>query len=413
MPNLSPRVNLVLRSIVAALLGLGSNFAASAADTMDNAYWNMPKGVTEISHEVWWLHMYAFWICVVIGCLVFGVMFYSLFAHRRSKHPVPGTFHESTAIEIAWTITPFLILIAMAVPAASTLIKMYDTRNSDLTIKITGYQWKWQYEYVDQGVSFFSTLESKANAARQLHSGIDPKTVPNYLHDADNYLVLPVGKKVRFLLTSDDVIHGWWVPDLAVKKDAIPGYINEMWAKIDEPGIYRGQCTVLCGRDHGFMPIVVKAVSEPEYEQWLAQQKGGSTAAAPAAAAPAATEVAAAAPAAAAPAAAPAAAAPVKLSHDDLLKNGEKIYASTCAACHQATGQGMKPAFPALVGSKVVAGPVDGHITQILKGKNAMPPFGPTLSDADIAAVATYERNSWGNHSGDVQPAQVAALRGK
>ena len=413
MPNLSPRVNLVLRSIVAALLGLGSNFAASAADTMDNAYWNMPKGVTEISHEVWWLHMYAFWICVVIGCLVFGVMFYSLFAHRRSKHPVPGTFHESTAIEIAWTITPFLILIAMAVPAASTLIKMYDTRNSDLTIKITGYQWKWQYEYVDQGVSFFSTLESKANAARQLHSGIDPKTVPNYLHDADNYLVLPVGKKVRFLLTSDDVIHGWWVPDLAVKKDAIPGYINEMWAKIDEPGIYRGQCTVLCGRDHGFMPIVVKAVSEPEYEQWLAQQKGGSTAAAPAAAAPAATEVAAAAPAAAAPAAAPAAAAPVKLSHDDLLKNGEKIYASTCAACHQATGQGMKPAFPALVGSKVVAGPVDGHISQILKGKNAMPPFGPTLSDADIAAVATYERNSWGNHSGDVQPAQVAALRGK
>jgi cytochrome c oxidase subunit II len=263
MPNLSPRVNLVLRSIVAALLGLGT-FAARAADTMENAYWNMPKGVTEISHRVWWLHMYAFWICVVIGVLVFGVMFYSLFAHRRSKHPVPATFHESTTVEIAWTIAPFIILIAMAVPAAGTLIKMYDTRNADLTIKITGYQWKWQYEYVDQGVSFFSTLESKANAARQLHSGIDPKTVPNYLHDADNYLVLPVGKKVRFLLTSDDVIHGWWVPDLAVKKDAIPGYINEMWTKIDEPGTYRGQCTVLCGRDHGFMPIVVKAVSEPE-----------------------------------------------------------------------------------------------------------------------------------------------------
>lgn len=424
MPNLSPRVNLVLRSIVAALLGLGT-FAARAADTMDNAYWNMPKGVTEISHRVWWLHMYAFWICVVIGVLVFGVMFYSLFAHRRSKHPVPATFHESTTVEIAWTIAPFLILIAMAVPAAGTLIKMYDTRNADLTVKITGYQWKWQYEYVDQGVNFFSTLEAKANAARQLHSGIDPKTVPNYLHDVDNYLVLPVGKKIRFLLTSDDVIHGWWVPDLAVKKDAIPGYINEMWAKIDEPGIYRGQCTVLCGRDHGFMPIVVKAVSEPEYEQWLAQQKGANAAPAPAAAAPAATEVAAApapaAPAAAAPAATPAAdaakpaavAAPAKLGHDDLVKNGEKIYASTCAACHQATGQGMKPAFPALVGSAVVAGPVDGHITQILKGKNAMPPFGPQLSDADVAAVATYERNSWGNHSGDVQPAQVAALRGK
>jgi len=425
MPNLSPRANLVLRTVVAALMGLGSSFAAGAADTMDNAYWNMPKGVTDISHRVWWLHMYAFWICVVIGCVVFGVMFYSLFAHRRSKHPVPGTFHESTTIEIAWTIVPFLILIAMAVPAAGTLIKMYDTRDADLTVKITGYQWKWQYEYVGQGVSFFSTLEAKANLARQLHSGIDPRTVPNYLHDVDNYLVLPVGKKVRFLLTSDDVIHGWWVPDLAVKKDAIPGYINEMWTNIKEPGIYRGQCTVLCGRDHGFMPIVVKAVPEAEYEQWLAQQKGPAAPeaaapaaeAAPAAAAPAAADAAApaaapAAPAAAAPAPA-AAAAPAKLGHEQLLANGEKIYTTTCIACHHADGQGMKPAFPPLVGSKVVAGPVEGHITQILKGKNAMPPFGPSLSDADIAAVATYERNTWGNHSGDVQPEQVAALRGK
>ena len=411
MPNLSPRANLVLRTVVAALLGLGS-FAAAAADTMDNAYWNMPKGVTEISHQVWWLHMYAFWICVVIGCIVFGVMFYSLFAHRRSKHPVPGTFHESTTIEIAWTIVPFIILIAMAVPAAGTLIKMYDTRDADLTVKITGYQWKWQYEYVGQGVSFFSTLEAKANLARQLHSGIDPKTVPNYLHDTDKHLVLPVGKKVRFLLTSADVIHGWWVPDIAVKKDAIPGYINEMWAKIDEPGVYRGQCTVLCGRDHGFMPIVVEALPEADYEKWLAQHKpaGAAAAAAPAAA----TEVAAAAPAAPAPAASPApAAAPAKLSHDDLMKNGEKVYGNICAACHQANGQGLKPTFPALAGSKVVAGPVDGQITQILKGKNAMPPFGAALSDADIASVATYERNSWGNHSGEVQPEQVTAARGK
>ncbi|MDR3418423.1 MAG: cytochrome c oxidase subunit II [Nevskia sp.] len=418
MPNLSPRFNLVQRTIAAACLSLGSSFAASAADTMDNAHWNMPKGVTAISREVYGLHMYVFWICVVIAVLVFGVMFYSLFAHRRSKHPVPATFHESTTVEIAWTIVPFLILIFMAVPAAGTLIKMYDTRGSELTVKITGYQWKWQYEYVDQGVSFFSTLESKANLARQLGSGIDPKTVPNYLHDADNYLVLPVGKKVRFLLTSDDVIHGWWVPDIAVKKDAIPGYINEMWADIEEPGIYRGQCTVLCGRDHGFMPIVIKAVPEAEFKQWLAQQKGANTvaAAAPAAASDAAP-VAAAAPAAA-PAPAPAepakpAAAPVKLGHDDLVKNGEKIYTANCAACHQATGKGMAPAFPPLVGSKVVAGPAEAHITQIIKGKNAMPPFGPQLSDADIAAVATYERNSWGNHSGDVEPSQVAALRGK
>ena len=424
MPNFSPRVNLALRTIVAALFGLTASFAANAADTMDNAYWNMPKGVTEISQHVWWLHMYVFWICVVIGVLVFGVMFYSLFAHRRSKHPVPANFHESTAVEITWTIVPFLILIAMAVPAAGTLIKMYDTRDSDLTVKITGYQWKWQYEYVDHGVSFFATLEAKANAARQLHSGIDPATVPNYLHDTDNYLVLPVGKKVRFLLTSDDVIHGWWVPDLAVKKDAIPGYINEMWAKIEEPGIYRGQCTVLCGRDHGFMPIVVKAVSPDEFNQWLVQQGGtplGAPAAAGTAAAPAAATVASAAPApaavpvpapAAAPAAATPAAAPVKLGHDDLVANGQKVYSANCVACHQAGGTGLPPAFPPLVGSKVVAGPVEGHINQILKGKNAMPPFA-SLSDTDIASVATYERNSWGNHSGDVQPAQVAAQRGK
>ncbi len=410
MPNKNPRVILVLRRMLAACLAWGAASAAQAADTMDNAYWNMPKGVTAISREVWWLHMYAFWICVVIGVLVFSVMFYSLFAHRRSKHPVPATFHESTTVEIIWTIVPFLILIAMAVPAAATLIKMYDTRNSDYTVKITGYQWKWQYEYVDQGVSFFSTLEAKANAARQLRSGIDPKTVPNYLHDVDNYLVLPVGKKVRFLLTANDVIHGWWVPDLAVKKDAIPGYINEMWAKIDEPGIYRGQCTVLCGRDHGFMPIVVKAVSEDDFKAWLAQQKGPP----PAAEAPAATEVAAAAPAPAAPPAAlsakaPAAAAapaPAKLSHDDLMKKGEQVYGTICAACHQAKGQGMKPTFPALVGDKVVTGPSDAHIRQVLKGKNAMPPFADRLKDDEIAAVITYERNSWGNKSGDVQPAQ-------
>lgn len=283
MPNLSPAAARALRRLIAPVLA-GSCCAARAADTMDNAYWNMPKGVTQISHEVWWLHMFAFWICVVIGIGVFGVMFYSLFAHRRSRHPVPAKFHENTTVEIVWTIIPFLILIVMAVPAAGTLIKMYDTRDSDLTVRITGYQWKWQYEYVGQGVSFFSTLKADANAARQLGSGIDPATVPNYLHDVDRPLVLPVGKKVRFLLTSNDVIHGWWVPDLAIKKDAIPGYINEMWTKIDEPGTYRGQCTVLCGRDHGFMPIVVKALPEAEFEQWLAQEKSAAAAGTPPAA---------------------------------------------------------------------------------------------------------------------------------
>ncbi len=408
----------LIRGLMLATAGL-TGFAARAADTMENAYWNLPKGVTDISNEVWHLHMAAFWVCVAIAVVVFGVMFYSIFAHRRSKHPVPATFHHSTTVEIIWTIIPFVILIGLAVPAAGTLIKQYDSRNSDLTIKITGYQWKWQYEYVGEGVSFFSTLDAKSNEARQLGSGIDPKTVPHYLHNVDNYLVLPVGKKVRFLLTSNDVIHGWWVPDLAIKKDAIPGFINDMWTQINEPGIYRGQCTVLCGRDHGFMPVVVEAKTEAEYAAWLARMKGGETVAAaapaiatdaavdaPAAAEPVVAEPAApeAAPvevAAAAPAAAPAAAGP----------NGEKVYLGNCAACHQATGAGLPPTFPALTGSKVVAGPAAGVITQVLKGKNAMPPFAQ-LSDAEIAAAVTYVRNNLGNKVGDTVTAdQVKKLR--
>lgn len=411
-------LNRSLRAAAVALTVGFASLAARAADTMDNAYWNMPKGVTDVSHEVFALHMAAFWVCVAIGVIVFGVMFYSVFAHRRSKHPVPATFHHSTLVEIIWTAIPFVILIGLAVPAAGTLIKEYDTRNADMTIKITGYQWKWQYEYVGENVSFFSTLEKRANEARQLHSGIDPKTVPNYLHDVDNYLVLPVGKKVRFLLTSNDVIHGWWMPDLAIKKDAIPGFINEMWTKINEPGIYRGQCTVLCGRDHGFMPIVVEAKSEADYAAWLAKMKGGETVAAATTTAsdavvdsaqPAAAE----APVEAAPVevagadAAPAAA----VDKDDLMKAGAKVYAANCQVCHQANGTGLPPSFPSLVGGKVVIGPIEAHITQVLKGKNAMPPF-PQLSDADVAAVVTYERNAFGNKVGDAaQAGQVAKLR--
>lgn len=396
-----------LRGLAFAMTGMAGSFAARAADTMENAYWNLPKGVTDISNEVWHLHMAAFWVCVVIAIVVFGVMFYSIFAHRRSKHPVPATFHHSTTVEIIWTIIPFLILIGLAVPAAGTLIKQYDTRNAELTVKITGYQWKWQYEYVGEGVSFFSTLDAQSNEARQLHSGIDPKTVPHYLHNVDNYLVLPVGKKVRFLLTSNDVIHGWWVPDLAIKKDAIPGFINEMWTQINEPGIYRGQCTVLCGRDHGFMPVVVHAMNEADYAAWLAKQKGGA-------------EVAAAAPAVAsdavvdAPAAPAAEAAPVEVAAAAPAvdgKAGEKLFLGNCAACHQANGSGLPPTFPALTGSKLVAGPIEAQITQVLKGKNAMPPFAH-LSDADIAAVVTYTRNNLGNKIGDAATAeQVKKLR--
>lgn len=404
---------------LAALAALATSGAAFGA-AYDPGHWNMPVGVTEISRDVFDLHMLIFWVCVGIGVVVFGAMFYSVFAHRRSRHPKPADFHESTSIEIIWTIVPFAILVLMAIPAAGTLIKMEDTRDSDLSIKVTGFQWKWQYDYLDQGVSFFSTLHADSNHARQLDSGIDPNSVPNYLLEVDNRLVVPVGRKIRFLITANDVIHAWWVPDLAVKKDAIPGFVNEMWARIDEPGIYRGVCAELCGRDHGFMPVVVEAVEPQAFEQWLAAKKAGqptaighgpqplqvaTVAAVPAAAAPAAT-----APAAAAPAASTDAAAAESIAPAELMARGEKVYNTQCAACHQATGQGLPPNFPSLVGSVVANGPAEAHIQQTLKGKNLMPGFAH-LPDADLAAVISYERQSWGNKGGAVQPAQVAAQR--
>ena len=263
MRNFSSTVRYAAGVMLAFFVGAASAYTT----TGDN--WNIPRGVTELSQEIYGLHMLIFWVCVAIAVVVFGAMFYSVFAHRKSIHPKPADFHESTSVEIAWTVVPFVILVAMAIPAAGTLIKMDDTRNADLSIKVTGYQWKWEYEYLGENVSFFSTLAADSNAARQLNSGIDVTKVPNYLVDVDNALVLPVGKKVRFLITANDVIHAWWVPDIAVKKDAIPGYINEMWAKIEVPGTYRGVCAELCGRDHGFMPIVVKAVPEDEYNAWL------------------------------------------------------------------------------------------------------------------------------------------------
>lgn len=378
----------------------------------DPGHWNMPLGVTELSREIHGLHMLIFWVCVAIGVLVFGAMFYSVFAHRKSNHPKPADFHESTTVEIIWTIIPFVILIAMAIPAAGTLIKMEDTRNADVNVKITGFQWKWQYEYLGEEVKFYSTLHADSNQARQLGSGIDPNTVPNYLLEVDNRLVLPVGKKVRFMVTSNDVIHAWWVPDLAVKKDAVPGFINEIWARAEQPGIFRGVCAELCGRDHGFMPIVVEVVTPEEFEKWLAAKKAGASTVI--GHGPASGErVAAATPVVATdaqPAAAPVAAPVADLSRDQLMGAGEKVYNAQCAACHQPTGQGLPPSFPALVGSKVVAGPAEAHIKHALNGKNLMPPFRH-LSDADLAAALTYERNSWGNSSGVVQAAAVAAAR--
>ncbi len=403
-------------SIVSGLLAWAMSGAALAAWEV-----NMPVGVTEISREVFGLHMLIFWVCVAIGVVVFGVMFYSVFAHRKSRHPKPADFHESTLVEIIWTTLPFVILIAMAIPAAGTLIKMEDTRDTDMTVKITGYQWKWQYEYLDQDISYFSTLAADSNEARRLGSGIDPATIENYLLEVDNRLVLPVDTKVRFLLTSNDVIHAWWVPDFAVKKDAVPGYINEMWTKIDTPGVYRGQCAELCGRDHGFMPIVVEVLSKEDFAAWVAEQTAGTTTVAEAEApaevlTDAATEEAAPAEVAAAEtpvAEAPAEeAAPAEASMADQMAAGEEVYNTYCSACHQKSGEGMPPAFPALKGSAIATGDLAAHINIVLNGKNAMTPFGGTLRDEQIAAVITFERNAWGNDTGDVvQPAQISAAR--
>ena len=254
--------------IASALAGL----VAAAASVPALAAWdlNMPKGVTDISHKVWDMHMLAFWIMCVVAVGVFGAMAISIVRHRKSRGVTPSTFHESTAVEVVWTIIPFVILIVLALPAARTLIVQEDDSGAEMTIKITGYQWKWQYEYPESGLSFFSTLSDASREARVRGSGIDVTTVENYLLDVDNPLVLPVDTKVRLLLTANDVIHSWWVPDFAIKKDAIPGFINTMWTKVNETGTYRGQCTELCGRDHGFMPIVVEVVEKDEYELWLA-----------------------------------------------------------------------------------------------------------------------------------------------
>lgn len=260
--------------------GIAASLPASAAF----AAWelNMPVGVTELSREIHGLHMLVFWICVLIAVAVFGMMIYSLVKYRHSQGAVAANFDHSTKAEIVWTIIPCAILVGMAIPAAETLIKIEDTRDSQLSVKVTGYQWKWQYEYLDKNVSFFSTLNREHDRARQLHSGVDPYSVPNYLLEVDKPLVVPVGAKVRILLTSSDVIHAWWVPEFGMKKDAIPGFVNELWFRADKPGIYRGQCAELCGRDHGFMPVVVDVRPQAEFDTWLKeQQQAGAPAAAP------------------------------------------------------------------------------------------------------------------------------------
>jgi cytochrome c oxidase subunit 2 len=269
----------ILRCLAAGIAACLHAGAALAAWDL-----NMPVGVTELSKEIYSLHMLILWVCVIIAVAVFGAMIYSIVKFRHSQGAVPASFDHSTRAEVIWTIIPIAILVGMAVPAAETLIKIEDTRNSDITIKVTGYQWKWHYDYLDQDVAFFSTLARESDAARQLDSGVDPHQVENYLLDVDKPLVVPQDAKVRVLLSASDVIHAWWVPAFGMKKDAIPGFVNELWFRADEPGVYRGQCAELCGRDHGFMPIVVEVKTQAEYERWLANAK--QTAAPAAAAAP-------------------------------------------------------------------------------------------------------------------------------
>ncbi|PTU74453.1 cytochrome c oxidase subunit II [Pseudomonas mangrovi] len=344
---------------------------------------NMTPGVTEVSRTVFDLHMTIFWICVVIGVLVFGVMFWSMLMHRRSTGQKPAHFHENTRVEILWTVIPLLILIGMAVPATRTLIHIYDTSEPELDIQVTGYQWKWHYKYLGQDVEFFSNLATpRAQIDNRAPKG------EHYLLEVDEPLVIPVGTKVRFLITAADVIHSWAVPALAVKKDAIPGFVNESWTRIDEPGIYRGQCTELCGKDHGFMPVVVEVKSKEDFAVWLAERKEQALAL---------KEL-----------------TSKDWTMEELMARGEKAYQTACAACHMAGGEGLPPMFPALKGSPIAVGPVAEHIGIVVNGKpgTAMAAFGKQLSEVDIAAIITYERNAWGNNVGDmVTPKDVLTFK--
>jgi cytochrome c oxidase subunit 2 len=367
---------------------LGASLATLSGVALAEYGLNFPKPVTGIGHKLLELHNMIMWICFVIFVLVFGVMFYSMWAHRKSRGHKPAKFHENAKVEVVWTVIPFAILVIMAIPSTATLLEMDDVSKSELTVKITGYQWKWKYDYPDQDVSFFSNLSTPREQIDQYKKQIAPKDMnKEYLLEVDNPIVLPVGKKVRFVVTANDVIHAWWVPALGVKKDAIPGFINEMWTKIDEPGTYRGQCAELCGKDHGFMPIVVQAVTQEEFDKWVSVQKDKTAAAA--------------------------AAAGKTWTQDELMAKGKQVYATSCAACHGANGEGVGP-FPKMAGSKIVNGPLAGHIGIVMKGKpgTAMTAFAGQLSDADLAAVITFERNAFGNKAGDmVQPTQIKAAR--
>lgn len=405
-----------MQSLPKRCLWVGFGLLAMSGQALADWQLDMSPGVTSISQEVFALHRTMLWWCVAIGAVVFGAMFYSVFRHRKSSGRQAAHFHESTTVEIIWTVIPFIILILMAIPATKLLIAMSDTSASALTIKVTGSQWKWHYEYLtyeddnDISLAYFSVLTTPREQIERpvLAAGLFPKGLAQdryqedrsqypeqgeyYNLEVDNPMVIPTGRKVRLLITSDDVIHSWWIPAFAIKKDAIPGFINELWVNVpeDKPGIYRGQCAELCGKDHAFMPIVVEAKSPADFEQWLAARQEEQAQAELAAAS----------------------SLDKTFSKEELMAEGEKAYLARCAVCHQPNGKGLPPTFPALEGSAVATGPVADHIAIVKNGKNAMPPFAAVLSPKELAAIITYERNAWGNTPNDgvdvVQPRDVA-----
>jgi cytochrome c oxidase subunit II len=379
----------IKRALMGVLAGSGLLFAGAALAVGDSPGGprvneiNFQPPVTKIAAELYSLHMSMLVLCTVIFVGVFGVMFYSVFMHRKSKGYKAANFHESTTVEIIWTVVPFIIVVLMALPATKTVVAMKDTSNADLTVKVTGYQWKWGYDYVKgpgEGISFLSTLSTP----RAEVDGREPIT-DTYLQEVDNPLVVPVNKKIRIITTANDVVHSWYVPAFGVKQDAIPGFVRDTWFKADKVGTFRGFCTELCGKEHAFMPVVVTVLSDEDYAKWVDAEKKKMAAGAD---------------------------DPNRTyTLAELTERGAKVYASNCAVCHQPTGKGAGQ-FPALDGSKIANGPIAQHVSIVLKGKGAMPSWAPTLNDVEIASVITFERNSWGNHTGDVlQPKQVADAR--
>lgn len=349
---------------------------------------NIPPPKTVIAHQIYNLHLYILVVCAIIFVVVFGWMFLALLKHRKSVGHKAEQFHENTTVEIIWTVIPFLILVALAIPATKTVLEMKDTGNADMTIKVTGYQWKWEYDYMQDGVRFFSNLKTPRDQIGEPNAPATAQKNPEYLLEVDNPMVVPAGKKVRLLITANDVIHGWYVPQLGVNQYGIPGFIKEVWINVDKPGVYKGQCSQICGKEHGYMPITVVAKSEEDYKAWTDEQKKKAAASAE---------------------------DPSKVwTLDELKAKGQQVYAANCQACHQANGMGIPGTFPALNGSKIATGPKADHINTVLNGKagTAMQAFGKQLSDTEIAAVVTYERNSWGNKTGEViQPADIKSAR--